>query len=245
MTPAFLEIMHGYGLALFFCLKIVGVFLVLHILTISVAILTSKIEKDAEGNLVLDPNCWHFKAAYPLRRYNNNFLEELKKNGLNICPYFLDLTFMLWLGWPFLIIVEGLRTIIGNVIVFNSGFYHVPSLKQLVASDGPEDLNLYRFQLPTIKGFVIRPIYILVSLAYVLWLWINYRATMSYTIMIMREALNVVLKLVAPLVVAILLAILIRKKVFKKSENKKVYLAKEFLSAKYKRFCRKMVLKNS
>ena len=52
----------------------------LYVLTATVLLSIARIEKGANGKLILDPNSWHFKVAYPFKRFKIlDLVDELRE----------------------------------------------------------------------------------------------------------------------------------------------------------------------
>src|SRR5882672_8499893 len=83
-------------------LKLVSLYFLLpYVVFAIVFLLTAKLDKDSEGNLTFDPTrAWHFKVAYPFRRFSDMFVKHMQKVGTSICPYCLKLFWMSFVGWP-------------------------------------------------------------------------------------------------------------------------------------------------
>jgi len=71
---------------------VLAVIFSLYVLTTTTLLLTAKFKKNKKGNLILDPDSWHFKFCYPIltRQLGSHGIIK-DKNELSlpssICPY--------------------------------------------------------------------------------------------------------------------------------------------------------------
>lgn len=141
-------------------------FTALYVLTAAVFLLTARIGKTENGELVIDPGSWHFKIVYPFRKFDN--LESFPP--INLCGYFAQFFFMLFLGWPFLVFFLFLKTVVYLPFFLMFGRYPVANLMSMryPAAGAPFWVEAREIRLlrPKIKGFTFYPFYLIVPLAY-------------------------------------------------------------------------------
>lgn len=153
-----------------------------------------RIEKDEKGNLILDLDSWHFKFAYPLKKFKIkealNTLEYVRAKGIehdityaqtevnvvcssfktSICVYFAKVFWMSYFGWPAIIVLAVLKTIIYIPFMLLFGGYPIANLTSLYLGlkygKGPVSVDVGKIPLPKIFGYRIFPIYCILSLAY-------------------------------------------------------------------------------
>ena len=208
---------------------------VLYVLTATVFLLVAKIRKDEKGNLVLDPNSWHFKISYPFikfSKYQILFLSE--KVGL--CGYFAKFFFMLYLGWPMLMVWACLKTIVYSPFMLLFGSYPIANNRSMdEAFEGPLAVEVGEIKMlkPNVLGLTIFPFYIIALLAYV-FSWIYYPDT-TWTVTFWC--------LVTIAVVVVAVAIIVGIYRFMKTDQETVYLIKEWANSKKKKLCPKMKIK--
>lgn len=220
---------------LWLALKVAGILLSAHVCICLVVIFTTRIEKDIEGNLILNPEWWHFKAVFPFKRHSSYFMAELTTQGVNMCPYVIKLTCMLLFGWPFLILIWGVKAVVLNGVFSPFGFYCCPSITWVSEEERLKKISW----LPKIKNFIIFPAYIIFPLIYSAFFYFT-----PGTMILVTQMILVVIGVVVLFMGMIWLFSKIQARV-KRSDSQKIYLVREFLSAKYRRYCPKMVLKIS
>ncbi|MBI3020332.1 MAG: hypothetical protein HYY60_03350 [Parcubacteria group bacterium] len=161
----------------------------LYVLTATVFLATVRIEKGANGKLILDPNAWHFKVVSPLkrrelmaaiqdlkeaRRYTNTvtrkFEEDMAKNVLasyspNLCAYFFKFFLMLYLFWPAIGMFIGFVLAVTNIVVLPFGYY----AEVIVSSQTEAPITFTQYPLWRIKGKRLLPIYFIIALLYAAW----------------------------------------------------------------------------
>lgn len=227
----------GYYLLL--AVKIVGTILALHTVTVVIVFLLARIKKDAEGNYILDPNSWHFRLAYPFKRkeylknrsYDKNYYEDER---IGICRYFAKLSWMLYVGWPILLFVEFIRTILLFPFFFLGGRVIVPSVESLHSAAKRD--NVFEFVDTKDATFklgkvTVLPLYWLVPSVYALLFW-QYRAgTVHYTFW----TLGIILA--AVVIVAIIAGISAFIGWFLESNGESVSLMREWTGAKIRGVC--------
>lgn len=138
---------------LYIVLGIVGFYILATIVFFSLV----RIEKDEKGNLILDLDSWHFKFAYPLKKFKiKKAVEALERTRANakadtdsilraedyakkvclsfktgICAYGAKIFWMTYFGWPALIVFLVLKTIVYLPFMVLLGSFPIASLKTM------------------------------------------------------------------------------------------------------------------
>jgi hypothetical protein len=197
---------------------------------------TVKAHKDEDGHAIIDHKAWYFTAAYPYRRNSGWFINEVTTNGLNICPFYARLFFSILLLWPFLIIIEIAKLIIGNILTLPFGFVCKPGLAKIREPEPadiflPSDDNVIRLSYSsTPRWYVPTVVYVL----YYATCWVLFPKPLGI--------LTVVIVGVA-IVIGLIVALdqLIKKMRKRKQENVgKTSLFGEWMRAKASRVCMKL-----
>ena len=222
---------------------ILGGFAALYVTTATVFLLTAKIEKGTNGQRYFDPNSWHFKLAYPRKHHHWWFRDTLARQGVTICPYFAKFFFMLYVGWPTIIILYTVTRIFYGAVMFIFGYYPCMDLMAFMNRWRAGDAIIDEFEDGTAMGllrigkFRLIPIYIIAPLAYA-WAWNVYPdATLATTVWV-----AVAIAVIAAIVGVVLGIKKFREKI-REGELKRVSLLGQFISAKKSRFCFVLKLK--
>ncbi len=207
----------------------------LYIITATIFLLLAKISKDDDGYLILDPESWHFKMAFPIARYwESNILKMHLRIGL--CRYVMKFVLMLYVGWPIIIIIVVLEMIVFSPIVFLFGFritFKLEDLKGL--DDGPFAVNCKRIQwIPEIRLTKIYPIYLTIPLIYFTLYYFYSEMTLTITIW------------TGGIIGIIIAVILIVSGIgwIKDTDQHKVSLVRETLKSRARGFCPLMKIKD-
>lgn len=223
------------GYYLFLIVKTVGAVLVLHTITVAVIFLLARIKKDAEGNYILDPNSWHFRLAYPFKRKeylkNCRYYEDEK---IGICRYFAKLSWMLYVGWPILLFVEFIRTILLFPFFFLGGKIIVPSVESLHSAAKRDNV----FEFVGTKDVTFRigkvtvlPLFWIVPSVYALLLWKYMAVTFHYTLWTLGIILGAVVIVGISAGIFAFIAWLVE------TDGRSVSLAREWTGAKIRGVC--------
>ncbi len=207
----------------------------LYIVTSTTLLLSAKFKKNAKGNLILNPDSWHFKLSHPIltRRYSSLAIRKYKDDFKNIipssiCGYCANFSFMLYIGWPTLILWSVLKTLVYTPFMILFGYYPIADMKSMIWHDNPFAVEVGEISLPKIKEYKIFPAYIALPTAYLAgWLY--------YPSVVFKVSVWV-------LFVAAVIATILALVWFKETDQEQVSLAKEWLSAKKNRICWKLEL---
>ena len=135
-------------------------------------LLAARLERDEDGNLVIDSNSWHFKVAYPYKRHLTYELDQLKRRGIGMCRYGAKLFFMTFVGWP----INGIVLVLSNVLVGPAWFIFLGDLAYARLGFSKTDLQFVvearTLTMPRISGERIVPVVFLLLAAYI-WFWIE------------------------------------------------------------------------
>ncbi|HEY4484442.1 MAG TPA: hypothetical protein VI978_01830 [Candidatus Paceibacterota bacterium] len=227
---------------------IVKITMGLYIATTTILLLSARLKKNsATGNLILDPNSWHFRFIHPflVRNYDTNsiiihrdtihFKEKyLLSDGL--CGYSFQFFLSLYIFWPILILLSCAKTILYAPFTILFGYYPIANLESMTNAFGcpsPLAVDFGKIPLPEIKGHRIFPIYVLLPSAYIVcWLVFPTQAVVL-TILIVSTATLFGLVVVVDKFTNRL----------KNTENENVSLVKEWVSAKHKKVCPKLEIR--
>jgi len=203
----------------------------LYILTATVFLLTARIEKDKDGDLILDPDSWHFKLSFPFLKFSLRAVEKLSGN-INICKYCIKFFLMLYLGWPMLIIFICLKTIVYSPFMFLFGFYPIANLMSM--SDELMHVDVGYIKTPEIKGVPIVPFYAVAPIAYVASLIYYTNVTLVATLACLALAV----------LIALGVGISFTHEWLTETDEKTVSLVREWAGSKKRKFCRTMKVKS-
>ena len=148
--------------------KVVLAIIGLYIATAAVFMASARLKKDSNGNLILDPESWHFKTTFPMRKFDVYKVKDLS-GSISLCGYFYRFFMMLFLGWPFILIWAIAKTILYSPFMILFGYYPVADLRSMyeMANDyGPFGVKVEQIYLPRIYGYRIFPIYLIVPTVY-------------------------------------------------------------------------------
>lgn len=206
---------------------IVGV-LALYALTTGIVLCFAKIEKEPDGTPILDANSWHFKLAYPIQRHDPYFIREISGKRISICAYFIKLFFTLWIGWPIILVVSVMNTVIASAICLPFGRVAIADWREWYGN--PDLWDMFRFEkikLPAIRDYRIFPVYLVAPAVYIWLLRLNSKLTLGWTFLILKIVL----------VIAVVIALCTLYSLLARTDQKKVSLAREWLRAKKNRWC--------
>lgn len=151
-------------------LKVLGISAGVYVLTVLALLVIIRLKKDERGDPILDSNSWHFKMAYPFRRFNENYIHYVKETGINMCSYFASMVFMLYIGWLWIMLCKAVIFIMSVIFYAPFGFWMSLNLNEWADR---KTMHVFDLNLPKIKSFKIRPIYFILLAVYV-WLWLKY-----------------------------------------------------------------------
>ncbi len=221
---------------------------VFYAFTAMVFLSVARIEKSANGKLILDPDSWHFKVAYPFardkvvkairkikktecippdeRRYFDregykDARELLASYSRGLCAYFFKFFVMLYFAWPILIILIILWFVVGGGVMSLFGYYPVME----------NEVPCRRYPLPRVYGIRLLPIYLLALVLYAA-LWYAYPGDTSAI-----TGVTVVLVGTAALIVAFIWTCVTIICWFRKTDKKSVSMVREWVSAKKQGVC--------
>ena len=221
-------------------IKAVLAYGILHILSAVILLTFGRLKKEPDGTLILDHDSWHFKIAYPFKRYEfDRYKKDNRENrydyyslwthymaegGVNICYYVSKFTNSLIFGWPFIILMLVVLILL-DIIFLSFGKYVVPNVKNLNGSLNDASMDL---KLPRIGKYRILPIYILAPTIYSWCLWQYPHSTIHNTLTVA----------VGILFIAIVLGIYLACSWLSKTNQEDVSIAREWISAKKKGYCK-------
>ena len=127
--------------------------------------------RNADGHLILSVNSWHFKLAYPFRKFLMSDSSLLNKSFF---VYFSKIYYMVTFGWPILIALQTIKMVVGTpLLLFIFGLYLKPGLRMMQKEENPFAMETKELYIPSIcNGFQIFPIYIVLV---TLFSWLAYR----------------------------------------------------------------------
>lgn len=124
--------------------------------------------KNKDGLTTISRNSWHFRIAYPFRKYDRH-----SRYSDNFFSYFTKVFFMFFLGWPCLILWEVIKMTVALPILLLFGYYAFSDLEVMDKYNNPFLLKIKQLYVPTTTaGFEIFPIYILGTILYI---WLVYK----------------------------------------------------------------------
>lgn len=106
------------------CAAFILFFVAIYIFGALILFAFAKLGKDEEGNLLLDPESWHFKITYAEQRFHYDFFYSSDWHKMNLCKYIRQFSRALFIIWPF-IIVFWLALLVAAPIFFLFGKYPV------------------------------------------------------------------------------------------------------------------------
>jgi len=206
---------------------------VLYVLTTTVLLFFAKFKKNEKDDLILDPDSWHFKLSYPIltRKFDSYDIIEYKDRfnlNLNICSYAIKFFFMLYVGWPLLILWSCFKTVVYTPFMILFGYFPVANIESMIEYDIPLAVNVGEILLPEIKGYKIFPIYIVLPIVY----FAGWRYFFNDTMIVSLSIL----------IAAIVFAIIIGLVKLNQTNQKEVSLVRAWLSAKKNKVCWKLEL---
>lgn len=144
--------------------------------------------KNKDGETVVSTNSWHFRIAYPFRRFDK-YNHPASRSFLS---YFTKIFFMLFLGWPVLLSWEAAKIILYSPVLFLFGYFPIPDFKEMSEAQNPFCLKITQLYVPTTaSGFNILPIYIILPSLYG---WLLYQ--WFFLVLIITSAFVLVLLIV-------------------------------------------------
>jgi len=150
-------------------------FIGIYLLGFIILALFAKFEKDEEGNLKLDAQSWHFKAAFPLIRYRGLFWRSPELNSLNSCGYRRRFSHGFFMIWPFIGLFIGLGFLIFTLIGFLLRRFPIFNMRDFAThretyefGEAPPGFSFHKIRWLTFRGIKIYPIFVI---ALVLGIW--------------------------------------------------------------------------
>ena len=210
---------------------------VLYVLTTAVLLFFAKFKKNEKDNLILDPDSWHFKLCCPVitRKYNSYDIIKYKHRfghlPSSVCLYSIVFFFMLYVGWPVLILWSCFKTVVYTPFMILFGYFPVANIESMIEYDIPLAVNVGEILLPEIKGYKIFPIYIVLPIVY----FAGWRYFFNDTMIVSLSIL----------IAAIVFAIIIGLVKLNQTNQKEVSLVRAWLSAKKNKVCWKLELPSS
>lgn len=208
----------------------------LYIVTTTILLLIARIEKDKDGDLILDPDSWHFKLTFPFVKFHLYLVERLS-GDINICKYCIKFSLMLYLGWPMLIILICLKTVVYSPLMFLFGLYPIANLESMswAKSDFIEffHVDVGRIRMPKIKENSIVPFYVVVPIAYITCL--NFYTNVTLIVSLVGLGLAVL--------IALAVSIVFTYRWLVKTDEETVSLVREWMGSRKRKFCRTMKVK--
>ena len=173
--------------------SIIGI-IVLYLFTATVVYVSIRLKKDEHDQPFIDSSCWHFKMAFPFRRFSYTFILELRHKNISLCPYALRVFLMLYLIYPLLIIWTLLQMIVCIPIIFTlKGAYLVPDFYLLSQNKSIFTTRYNKVRLPKINNITVYPAYIVIPLLYTGLLFINSEGILKLTVVVLGFFLAIAL----------------------------------------------------
>lgn len=143
----------------------------LYVGTAAVFLAVARLEKRADGTLILDPKSRHFKITFPFRKFDEWEVKRLS-GRIGLCNYFLRFFGMLCVGWPVLIILAVSKTVFYTIPMLLFGYYPIADLRSMCEEGTPLAVHAGKIRVvPKVKGFKIFPFYFVAPLVY----WLCFR----------------------------------------------------------------------
>lgn len=215
--------------------SIVGL-IVLYVVTSAVIIVSTRIEKTESGDLVIDSSSWHFKMTYPFRRSEQSFFYKVREDGISLCRYCAKFFWMVWIGWPLIILFQTIKTLVYGPFLLIFGFYPVPWNLDLFETDQAHGIKCEKFPLPKIKNVRILPAYLILPAVYT-WFFV------SLEFVRMASLKAVVGVVVVCVVICIVVGIDFLAEYTKSTDNESVSLLREWTRAKKKKICPMVIVR--
>ena len=206
----------------------------LYLITATILYLRIKLNRDENGYPIINPDSWHFKVAYPFKKYDTGFIEKLEEKPFSICPYGIKFFLMLYFGFPILIIWTTALLIVLNTVMIPFGGYVKPDFEQASADELPFTVSRHEYHgsLPKLNNKLpLLPIFLLIPSAYVLWFWLKPAESWKATWITLTITLG------GAIFIGIIVVIAKLCGWFKNTDQNQVSLARETISSTYKRFC--------
>lgn len=218
-----------------FLVSIVGL-LVLYVVTSAIIIVSTRIEKTESGDLVIDSSSWHFKITYPFQRSEQSFFYKVREDGISLCRYCSKFFWMVWVGWPLIILFQTIKTLVYGPFLLIFGFYPVPWNLDLFETDQAHGIKCEKFPLPKIKNVRILPAYLILPAVYA-WLLVSLEFVRRASFYIG----GILIVICVVLGIALLIGLL--AEYTKNTDNKSVSLLREWAGAKKKRICPMVIVR--
>lgn len=148
--------------------------------------------KNEDGETVVSTNSWHFRIAYPFKRFDK-YSHPASRSFLS---YFTKILFMLFLGWPVLLSWETVKMIIYLPLFFLFGRFPIPDFKEISETENPFGLKIIQFYVPTTASrFEILPIFIIIPplygwLLYQWFFWVSIITSVIVLVLLIVFLLN-------------------------------------------------------
>ena len=205
--------------------------MVFYVVTSVALIVFAKFEKTESGDLVIDSSSWHFKITYPFQRSEQSFFYKVREHGISLCRYCAKFFWMVWVGWPLIVVFQTVKTSVYILPLLIFGFYPVPWNLDSLGTDQSHKIKCRKFWLPKIKNVRILPIYLILPTVYA-WLFVSFEVTKKASLYTVGGVVAVCI------IIAIVLLVMFTLEYIKDTDSEFVSLLREWTGAKKKKFVR-------
>lgn len=205
----------------------------LYVLTTGIFLALIRFPKEND-EIFIDHTSWHFKMAYPFKKYVGYEIKCMQQRGISKCRYFGKLFWMTWIGWPYIVLQESIKFILYNIFTMQFGYLSLPDLTEMTSNcssrPGMLRTNLKELNFPRLSGHEVLPIYVSVSVLYLLSWCLNPKTTWHWTLFVF----GVIVYLV---IIAAVIRFLLDRLKQKTKKTETATLASEWVKIKKRRFC--------
>lgn len=219
----------------------IGVFIGAYFLAAVAFLLTARLEKDADGSLIIDPGSLHYRVCKKCYgwRVRGVYSRETKKHiykthvefyQLGLCGYFW------WVFWAFVLLPIGyailfsfqtVKAVVYAPFMFLFGYYPWPTEKSMKDNDNPFAVEVRRISFPRVGKLELKPYLVVLPTLYGYVFWLYPDRTLFWSVI----ALSMVV------ILAAVSAIWIAFNKVQESENQSVVLVREYAKSAWRGVC--------
>lgn len=221
----------------------IGVFIGAYFLTAVAFLLTARLEKDADGSLIIDPGSLHYRACKKCYRwrgykvYSREANKDIDKTHveyyqLGLCGYFWRVFWafvLLPIGYTILFSFQTVKAVVYAPFMFLFGYYPWPTLKSMkrYGDINPAAIEACRISFPRVGKLELKPYLVVLPALYGYVYWLYPDRTLSWSII----ALSMVV------IPAAILVILIAFDKVQETKNQQVVLVREYAKSAWRGVC--------
>jgi len=213
-----------------------GWFVGLYVFFAVMFVVLARLEKDEDGQLIIDPDSLHYRACKKCYRWRmsscsyKDRVDYIEFHQMGICGYvwrvFWAPLFLL-IGYTIFGAGQTVKTVVYAPFMFLFGYYPWPTKEVMKREENPLAVEVKRISFPRIGKLELKPYLVVLPVLYG-WLFLSYpQTTWNWTL----------IAFVVVLVMIMVSAAFWAKDKIGKSENPRVMLAREYIKTSKRSIC--------